>query len=69
MSVSGRAAPRFGKTVVAIVHSLMRDFAGSYRPEQHYMRGPGPKWREKHMATSAVILARPAVPRLATARL
>jgi hypothetical protein len=19
-----------------------------YRPEQHYMRGPGPKWREKH---------------------
>ena len=20
-----------------------------YRPETHYMRGPGPKWREKHM--------------------
>jgi hypothetical protein len=20
-----------------------------YRPEEHYMRGPGPKWREKHM--------------------
>ena len=20
-----------------------------YRPEQHYMRGPGPKWREKHL--------------------
>ncbi|WJR77183.1 hypothetical protein [Bradyrhizobium sp. NP1] len=19
-----------------------------YRPENHYMRGPGPKWREKH---------------------
>lgn len=19
-----------------------------YRPECHYMRGPGPKWREKH---------------------
>jgi hypothetical protein len=19
-----------------------------YRPETHYMRGPGPKWREKH---------------------
>jgi hypothetical protein len=19
-----------------------------YRPERHYMRGPGPKWREKH---------------------
>jgi hypothetical protein len=20
-----------------------------YRPEDHYMRGPGPKWREKHL--------------------
>jgi hypothetical protein len=22
--------------------------AGKYRPEDHYMRGPGPKWHEKH---------------------
>jgi hypothetical protein len=22
----------------------------SYRPELHYMRGPGPKWRERHVA-------------------
>jgi hypothetical protein len=22
----------------------------TYRPERHYMRGPGPKWREKHVA-------------------
>jgi hypothetical protein len=21
---------------------------GQYRPEAYYMRGPGPKWREKH---------------------
>ena len=27
---------------------LMIVFA-SYRPELHYMRGPGPKWREKHI--------------------
>jgi hypothetical protein len=20
----------------------------AYRPEKYYMRGPGPKWREKH---------------------
>ena len=20
----------------------------AYQPERHYMRGPGPKWREKH---------------------
>jgi hypothetical protein len=23
-----------------------------YRPELHYMRGPGPKWREKHAGTA-----------------
>jgi hypothetical protein len=23
-----------------------------YRPEQHYMRGPGPAWRAKHVPTS-----------------
>ncbi len=24
------------------------DLSDAYRPELHYMRGPGPKWREKH---------------------
>lgn len=24
-----------------------------YRPEAHYMRGPGPKWREKHVLDRA----------------
>jgi hypothetical protein len=23
-----------------------------YRPEQHYMRGPGPAWRAKHVPAS-----------------
>ena len=27
--------------------------ARKYRPEDHYMRGPGPKWREKHFRASA----------------
>jgi hypothetical protein len=25
----------------------------SYRPELHYMRGPGPKWHEKHARSPA----------------
>ncbi len=25
----------------------------SYRPERHYMRGPGPKYRERHPAPAA----------------
>jgi len=24
-----------------------------YRPERHYMRGPGPQWHAKHHAVSA----------------
>ena len=24
-----------------------------YHPEDHYMRGPGPKWREKHLLDRA----------------
>jgi hypothetical protein len=26
-----------------------------YRPEQHYMRGPGPKWHEKHAGLAAPV--------------
>jgi hypothetical protein len=29
---------------------LFRSMVDPYRPELHYMRGPGPKWRAKHMA-------------------
>jgi len=29
---------------------LRNGFFDTYRPELHYMRGPGPKWREKHGA-------------------
>jgi hypothetical protein len=25
-----------------------------YRPEQHYMRGPGPAWRAKHIHASNI---------------
>jgi uncharacterized membrane protein len=27
---------------------IKNEIFDSYRPELHYMRGPGPKWREKH---------------------
>jgi hypothetical protein len=27
---------------------LNKAFFDTYRPELHYMRGPGPRWREKH---------------------
>ena len=33
--------------------TALGDPADRYRPEAHYMRGPGPKWREKHARASA----------------
>ena len=32
----------------SVVHNLIMEVRDSYRPELHYMRGPGPKWRAKH---------------------
>ena len=33
---------------LAFWRELTRDVSGPYRPERHYMRGPGPAWRAKH---------------------
>ncbi|MBR0754488.1 hypothetical protein JQ604_20075 [Bradyrhizobium jicamae] len=30
------------------VRKLIETVFDPYRPERHYMRGPGPKWRAKH---------------------
>jgi ABC-type lipoprotein release transport system permease subunit len=32
---------------------MTRDIVRPYRPELHYMRGPGPAWRAKHGLPSA----------------
>jgi hypothetical protein len=34
--------------VVEIWRRLKKGIFDPYRPELHYMRGPGPKYREKH---------------------
>ena len=52
-SVSALKAPGLAATLVGMVRDMTRDLSGSYRPERHYMRGPGPKWREKHVVFAA----------------
>jgi hypothetical protein len=37
-----------------IWRGLRQGMFDSYRPELHYMRGPGPKWREKHAHAAPV---------------
>jgi hypothetical protein len=34
--------------VMAIWQEFLKVLADPYRPELHYMRGPGPKWHAKH---------------------
>ena len=48
-----------------LLHSLARALFDGYRPELHYMRGPGPKWHAKHdrpNAPEAVVAAPPLTP-------
>jgi hypothetical protein len=35
-------------TILLQLRGLLRDIFDPYRPELHYMRGPGPAWRAKH---------------------
>jgi len=41
-------APSLRRTAAALLHSIAKDLFDPYRPELHYMRGPGPRWRAKH---------------------
>jgi hypothetical protein len=45
---TSKQGPRFAAALAVLWRSILRDAFDSYRPELHYMRGPGPKWRAKH---------------------
>lgn len=40
----------FTKTARELRRNLGSGFGASYRPDLHYMRGPGPKWQAKYGA-------------------
>jgi hypothetical protein len=39
---------RFRMVAIDLLTAFWGGSVSQYRPEAHYMRGPGPKWREKH---------------------
>jgi hypothetical protein len=45
---TSKQGPRFAAALAVLWRSFLRDAFDPYRPELHYMRGPGPKWRAKH---------------------
>jgi hypothetical protein len=55
MSLAQLSWMRLPRRVVAIIarwHDLLGAVCNPYRPELHYMRGPGPKWHAKHRLRS-----------------
>ena len=46
--------PSIGRAVADLWRTVTTDLFGGYRPERHYMRGPGPKWRAKHARSGVV---------------
>lgn len=48
MRTNNKGKVRSPSALAMLWKVLIIDMFDSYRPEHHYMRGPGPKWREKH---------------------
>jgi len=42
-----------GSFLVETWTALRNSIFATYHPEQHYMRGPGPKWQEKNSGAPA----------------
>jgi hypothetical protein len=49
-------APGLAKDLADVARTL-RSLLDPYRPERHYMRGPGPKWHAKHDPAPTTALA------------
>jgi hypothetical protein len=68
MFTARRHGPGLLAEVADVFHSLAKGIYDPYRPELHYMRGPGPKWHAKHRPTTVAGLDPVAMPALARVR-
>ncbi len=48
----GASAHETVQRLLAAITRRVQDVFDPYRPELHYMRGPGPRWLEKHGITA-----------------
>ena len=48
MANHSNKSPLMSVVIASLWRSLKKDIFDTYRPELHYMRGPGPKWHAKH---------------------
>jgi hypothetical protein len=52
LALIGASACRMGQRLFAAITVRVQDVFDPYRPELYYMRGPGPRWRQKHRITA-----------------
>ena len=50
--------PSLACVLMETLRTFKRGLCDTYRPELHYMRGPGPKWRERHGLRLAAVAVR-----------
>jgi hypothetical protein len=67
-SVSAHDLPTLTAAFAALLADLAKRVFDPYRPELHYMRGPGPKWHAKHGTPAAEFNAVPALARIRVKR-
>jgi hypothetical protein len=67
MLTAQRKAPGLVAELADLLHGLAMTVLDPYRPELHYMRGPGPKWHAKHDRTP--VMVRAVVPALVPVRI
>jgi hypothetical protein len=48
LALIGASACEMEQRLFAAIRERIQDVLDPYRPELYYMRGPGPRWREKH---------------------
>jgi len=66
--LAARQANGLAADLADLFHTLTRSLFDTYRPEQHYMRGPGPKWHAKHDPVPVAFDAVPALVRVRVKR-
>jgi hypothetical protein len=59
-----RRANGLAADLADLFHNLAKSVFDAYRPELHYMRGPGPKWHAKHDPAPTAYSAMPALVRV-----
>jgi hypothetical protein len=54
LALIGVSACETGQRLFAAISLRIQDVFDPYRPELYYMRGPGPRWREKQALLPAI---------------